>query len=67
MSATTTTNETAIQKQCRIKTAGIKRYIKEYNSYAKEVTLDKAKVDKMILENKDQSSINKMVKNRTKL
>lgn len=54
--------ETATQKSCRVKTAGIGRYIKEYLSYKKEVQQDLAKVDKMISEGKDIYSINKMVK-----
>lgn len=53
--------ETPTQKSCRVKTAGIGRYIKEYLSYKKEVQLDIGKVDKMIAEGKDAHSINKMV------
>jgi tubulin-specific chaperone A len=52
--------ETQNQKQCRIKTAGIKRYIKEYQSYVKEVTQDQERVNKMIEENDGLHSINKM-------
>lgn len=53
--------ETQIQKECRIKSAGLGRYIKEYNSYCKEVLMDKAKIQKCKDEGKDQHTINKMV------
>ena len=53
--------ETQLQKECRIKSAGLGRYIKEYNSYCKEVTMDKAKIQKLTDEGKDEYTINKMV------
>lgn len=53
--------ETPTQKNCRVKTAGIKRYMKEYLSYKKEVQLDQGKVDKMVSENQCTHSISKMV------
>ena len=52
--------ETQIQKNCRIKSGGLTRYIKEYNSYCKEVQQDKAKIIKAKEEGKDQYTLNKM-------
>ena len=54
-------NETQIQKDCRIKSSGLVRYIKEYNSYCTEVKQDEAKILKAESEGKDEYSIKKMV------
>jgi hypothetical protein len=53
-------SETQIQKQCRIKTAGLGRYRKEYNSYVKEVAMDQEKIKKAEDEGKDQYFIKKL-------
>jgi len=54
--------ETQTQKNCRIKTAGINRYMKEYKSYCKELEQDQGKVDKLVADGADLHSINKMVR-----
>ena len=53
--------ETQIQKHCRIKTAGLVRYKKEYNSYVKEVGMDKDKIKKAGDNGKDEYYIKKLV------
>lgn len=53
-------NEKPLQKQCRIKTAGLVRYQKEYLSYKKELQMDKEKIQKYQDENKDEYTIKKM-------
>ncbi len=47
-------------KQCRVKSSGLVRYQKEYNSYIKECMNDESKVQLMIQENKCKHDINKM-------
>lgn len=52
--------ETQIQKHCRIKTGGLRRYRKEYLSYVKEVKLDTQKIDSAKIAGKDSYFVKKL-------
>ena len=51
--------EHPLAKQCRVKTAGLQRYQKEYNSYVKEQTMNENRVNLMVQEGKDEHDISK--------